>query len=81
METAEVLSGWYLSSDPEVWRPSIGRDFSLLKIGWASVSPDYPPFAPDQAVARIVGETAVLDAIEADPNYVMMPGTREPYAP
>jgi len=42
---------------------------------------DSIPSEPNSLVCRVAGPTATLDAIEGDPNYALMEGTRGIYDP
>ena len=79
MERAEVVTDWIgTGAQEDSNRPSLGDAFTLSK--WeditgqpaANIRPD-----PNAYVVYTEAETAVMDAIAADPNHVILEGTRE----
>lgn len=81
IEEAQVLSTFFEQVVDEQTRFSarVREDYALVRCQWVSNNVNNPNYNPDQGVFRIAAEAAVLDAIEADPNYTLMTGTRGPY--
>jgi hypothetical protein len=84
MEEMQILTTWFVDdSDPDdpINQRGIRRDYPILRkvTDYTGTPTENIPNDPLQCVCRIVGETALLDTIEADPNYTVLPGTRGPY--
>jgi hypothetical protein len=87
-EEIEVLTTWATEVTPAGDTANVARllvDFNfsdgdgVVDITAQRMDNGNVPPSPNTLVARVWADTAVIDAIEADPNYVIMPGTRKPY--
>jgi hypothetical protein len=79
METAEVMTAWSLLDGNN--HPMVDVVHTLA--GWEERTGNpmgAPPYTPDpnSNIVQVWAETVDMDAILADPNFVIMEGTRGP---
>jgi hypothetical protein len=79
MEQADVLTTWVKDNGGNV--PRVFLDFNLHSGLDISRQPggENIPTDPNNMMFHLVCETAVMDAIEASPDYTIMEGTRQPF--
>ncbi len=82
-EQIHILSPWAeVTVDGEITnKPQVLIDHpALVRMTDITGTPTVNiPNDPNNLVCRVVGPTATIDAIVADPDYVLMEGTRGPY--
>ena len=81
MEQMDVLSTWEEEPDGVRVKTVFTAFGGLGKLRVTDVTgtptPNIPP-DPDQAMCHVTGDTVVMNAIEADINYTVVPGSRVP---